>query len=335
MECLTDLVGIKNTCDAPVSKSGLWLQNLPGFSLKLADAAANEETVSGLTLIKEKYIYAQQAVIAQFRNNFIDKMRVNSLIENDTIGYYPQNQRPITLNNTVLKGVRIDIRNYAHLEIYISQVALFLKDGITTDVFIYDLMTGELLDTIPITIVAGQPTYVNVNKAYPNSKQRLSLFICYDAGISDTFDSSINGLAYRSTCSSCMGYGNKYAFISGAKIDKSLQKISGNISSNNGSSGLSFTYSLNCNIDNLLCSIAGKFAWPLLHKWGAEIMAELQHSRRLNSIITIDRDKNIELRKEYEDEYYSSMRAIFDNIKMPKDICFSCNSSIKKVIAIP
>lgn len=337
MECLKDLVGIKNICDAPVSKSGLWLQDLQGFSLKLADAAVNEDTISGVQLIKDKYIKAQNSILAQFRNQFQDKIRVNSVLENETIGYYPERIKSITLNNTFLKGVKIEIRNYAYLELYLSQVALFFKDAVTdANIYVYDLMTGKLLDTFVIATLAGQPTYIAINKAYPTNKQRLSLFICFDAGLSDVFESSLFN-TQNSSCSSCGddGYNNKYTVVNGAKIDKALQKISGNIASNSGTSGMSVIYSLNCNVDNLLCSIAGKFAWPLLHKWGSEILSELQYSRRLNSIITIDKKDNESLRNEYENEYLSSMKAIFDNIKIPSDICFSCNSSIKKVVRIP
>ncbi len=337
MECLKDLVGIKNICDTPVSKSGLWIQDLQGFSLKLADAAVNEETISGIQLINDKYNKAQQSILAQFRNQFEDKIRANSIIENEVIGYYPSRIKSISANNTFLKGVRIEIRDYAYLEIYISQIALFFKDSIAdANIYIYNLMNGQLLDTFTIITIAEQPTYISINKAYPTNKQRLSLFICFDAGLSDVFESSVFNVD-NVNCSHCKDgmQSNRYAYVSGAKIDKALQKISGNIISNSGTSGMSLDYSINCNIDNLLCSVAGKFAWPLLHKWGAEILAELQYSRRLNSIITIDKKDNEALRMEYENEYMSSMNAIFNNIKLPSDICFSCNSSIKKVVRIP
>ena len=334
MDCLTDLVGIKNTCETPVSTSGLWLQNLPGFSLKLADAAVNEETISGLQLIKDKYIHAQNHIIAQFRAQFQDKIRSSSVLSNQVVGYYPSRIKGVALNNTVLKGIKIEIKNQAYMEVFISQVGLMFKDAVSdTNIFIYDLFTGKLLDTFTLDTLAGDPTYISINKSYPTNKQRLSLFICFDAGLSDVYETNVYSTGQG--CASCSGSGNRYAYVSGVKIDKSLQKISGNTSVTTGTSGMTVNYSVNCNVDSFLCSIAGKFAWPLLYKWGAEIMAELQYSRRLNSIITIDRKANEELRDEYEAEYMSSMGALINNIQLPNDICFSCNSRIKKAVQIP
>lgn len=336
MECFEDLVGIKNTCETPVSKSGLWLQNLQGFSLKLADSAVSEEYLSGQKLIKEKYIHAQNAIVANFRAQFQDKIKANSVIDNETVGYFPERLKLIALNNTYLKGIKIEIRNYAYFEVFISQIGLLLKDAVTgTPIYVYDLFTGKLLDTFELTTVAGQAAYINVNKAYPTKNQRLSLFICYDAGVSDSYETNITKTSIG--CSSCStgSYNNRYAIVSGIKIDKSVQKVLGNSSATSGTSGLTVDYSISCNLDNLLCSVAGKFAWPLMYKWGAEIMAELQYSRRLNSIITIDKEMNERLRQEYENEYMSSMSALMNNMQMPNDICFSCNSRITKNVVIP
>lgn len=333
MECLNDLVGIKNTCETPVSKSGLWLQDLKGFSLKLADAAIDEETSSGLELIREKYIFAQNAILAQFRAQFQDKIRSGSVISNDTIGYYPEKLKVIIKDNTVLKGIKIEIKNQAYLEIFISSIGLLFKDAVVAPIEIYNLITGKLLDTFEIETIAGEPTYISVNKSYPTQNQRLVLFIAFDAGLSDYYDSSLS-----KSGPSCCGQNttsNPYSNVGGIKISKASQKITGNGLSTPGTSGLTVDYSLNCNVDNLLCSVAGKFAWPLLHKWGAEIMDELIFSRRLNSIITIDRSLNQQLKDEYEEEYLSSMSALFNNMKMPNDICFSCNARSRKVVSIP
>jgi hypothetical protein len=81
--------------------------------------------------------------------------------------------------------------------------------------------------------------------------------------------------------------------------------------------------------------MGNQIAWPLLHKVGSELMKELAASRRLNSIINIDKGTNELLQKEYEDEYMASMSALLNNMKVPNDICFNCNSKVRKAVAIP
>lgn len=331
MDCFKDLVGIKNTCDASVSKSGLWLQDLPGFSLKIADASISEEYVSGLELIKEKYEFAQKAISVQFRNQFSEKIKSSSILENKTFGFIPERLKSASALPGYFKGIKLTLRQSGFFEINISRIGILLKNTVNTNVYIYNLTTGELIETIAIQAQSGRLSYINIDKKITTNRQITSLFICYDSSVSDTFETNIS-TNFASCC------GPQYTGLitaSGGKIDYSSQKISSNIQSISGSSGLTLDYSLGCSIDSLLCSLSNKMAWPLMYKWGAEIMAETIYSRRLNSIVIIERSTNEALREEYESEYMSSMSAIFNSIKLPSDICIECNKRIKQGVAIP
>jgi hypothetical protein len=333
MDCFDNLIGIHRSCNETEPSSGLWIQDLEGINLSVANAATDNETISGITLIEEKITFAQNAIAATIRNQMASKVRAGSILQNDTVGFYRDNLRVVSAEAGKLKGIRVKITNHSYLEFFLSRLFLKLEDAVTTNVYVYDLLSDTLLDTISITTVAKKATPVLVNKSYLTNKQRLHLFICYDSSVSDTYETTLN----NASCSNCTGsdYSNKYISFSGCSMDSSDQKIDSNLTSISGSNGMSLEYSLNCSIEPFICNMGNQLAWPLLHKVGAEIMKELIASRRLNSVVTIDKATNEMLRDKFEAEYMASMSAILDNMKLPTDICFKCNQPVRKAVAIP
>ncbi len=334
MNCFDNIIGIHNLCTPVTPTSGFYIQDLRGINLSVANAATDNETMSGVKLIQEKITFSQNAILAHLRTHLADKLQINSIIQNDTVGYYRDNLTSIPLEVGKLKGIKVRCDQYPYLEFSPTKIYLKLAQSITTNIFVYDLTTDTLLDTIEITTVANVPTAVLVNKSYFTNKQRLHLFIGIDAGVSNTFETNTTRM---SSCYSCNGgvYSNRYISFQGAMIDSSAQKLDINTVGNNGTNGLSIEYSLNCSLEPFLCNMGNQIAWSLLHKVGSELMKELTASRRLNSIINIDKGTNELLQKEYEEEYMASMSALLNNMKVPNDICFNCNSKIRKAVAIP
>lgn len=334
MNCLDNLIGIDKICSPVAPSSGLYINSLPFISLKVADAAINEERISGVKLIEEIITFSQNKILAQIRNHLSSKILLNSVIENDTIGYYRSNLMIVPSEINKLKGVKALIYNYPSLDIFLSKIYLKLSQSITTSIFIIDLMTGEVLDTLPITTMANIPTAILVNKSYPTNGQRTSLFIAIDSSVSSTYETNVGNINGCMTCG-IEGYSNKYILFNGGQLDNSLQKIESNVQSNTGTNGLSIEYSLNCSPESFICNMASQLAWPLLHDVGAEIMRRLKYTTRLNSIVTIHGKDNEDLRKEFDDEFMSSLSALLMNLKLPNDVCFQCNSKIKRVVSIP
>jgi hypothetical protein len=334
MNCLDNLIGINNQCTPTTPSSGLYIQNLPGITLKVANAANNEETESGVKLLQDIISFSQNKILAQVRNQLQSKIQTASVLENDTIGFYKENLKSVALEAGKYKGIKARIDKFPSLDLFISKIYLKLSQAVTTNIYVIDLMTGTILDTLPITTVDNIPTAIIVNKSYPTNSQRTSLFICIDSSVSNTFEATLSG---KGDCYSCYsdGYSNRFISFTGAKLDQAAQKIDSNISSNSGTNGLSIEYSLNCSVESFICNMAGQLAWPMLHDVGAELMRRLKYTDRLNSIVTINAKNNEDLRAEFEAEYFSSMSALLENIKMPNDICFKCNSRVKRVSQIP
>ncbi len=331
MNCLDNLIGIDNICTPVTPSSGLYIQNL-GITLKTANAANNGETESGVKLLQDIISFSQNKLLNQVRTHLKDKLLINSVISNDIIGFYKSNMTSVPLEAGKLKGIKIRIDEYPSLDLFIGKIYLKLSTVQTINILVIDFMTGEILDTLPITTVANVPTAIIVNKAYPTNGQRTCIGVAIDSEVSATFETTIS----KAGCSSCNDdYSNRFLSVSGFQMDDTLQKIESNTLSNTGTNGLSVEYSLNCSLENFICSMAGGLAWPMLHDVGAELMRRLKYSDRLNSVVIINAKNNDDFRKELEAEYMASMGSLLNNIKMPNDICFQCNSRMKKGVQIP
>jgi hypothetical protein len=313
------MIGIDKNIDTP--ESGLFITDLPGVTLRLADAA-NQDELSGYKLIEDRIKFAKLSIQARLRDHLKDKFKVNTVIENGTVGFRKKNIKPVSTESGKLKGFRIRINQYPYLKLNIHSITL---DGVN-DIYVYDLMSNTLLDTIEVD------NYRQINKSYSTKRQRLSLFICTDSDVPVT-ETSVGKISGCAPCANSIS--NRYISFNGAKIDNALTKIDSNIQANTGTHGISIEYTLSCDLEPFIENLGNLMAYPLLYRSGVELMKELKHSRRLNSIILIDANKNQAMLEEFEEEYERSITSLLHNMKTPTDICFSCNSKVQKVVQLP
>lgn len=331
MSCLSELIGIKKACTDVEPLTGLYVNDLPGMSLKIADAAANSEKTNGITLIQDRIAFAEKYLSNDIRNFMQDKFVINSVLEQTTLGIYKTDNGTIASSNK-LRGIKIIVREDPFLNINISRIGLRIDDAVATNVLIYDLYKNELLYTLPITTVADEITYIEINKKIPTNKQRRALFICIDANVADQYDASVYDGS--TGCLSC--HKDQYlSYATSGTLDSALSKTESNFVASSSTGGLTVDYTIECDLDNYICSLGTTLAWSLLYKTGHLIMQELMHSQQLNTIVMIDSGKNKELLEYYEAEYIKSLNQITFNIKTPKDICFQCAPKIRKVTQIP
>lgn len=333
MGCFDDIIGIDKLCSAETPSSGLFIQDLPGVTVKLADMAADEETSSGVALINEKITFATNSILQDIREFMLPYMKHNSALENSTIGYYQDDLLAVAAEAGYRKGIQVKIDNHRYLDFYINSIKLQTNTSGATSIYIYNLITGKLLDTIAITTVADVPTEVFVKKSYKTENQKLNLFIAIDGNVG-TYQTGLS--KSHLGCQTCTGgYQNNYAIFQNVKIANAGPFTNVSTRATTYTTGLSINYSISCSIDVFACNISNLLAWPILHKTGAELMRELQYSRRLNSIIVIDKGMNEKLRAEFDAEYAKSMQRILDNISVPNDECFKCQQKIKSVVRTP
>jgi hypothetical protein len=321
MDCFKNLVGVANVCGN--STSGLYLNDLPGISVENADASIDSEYYSGVQLLNRKIEFAQNAVINFVRSQTSTKLKSKSLINSSIVGVYKNGFNPIA---NYEQGIRIKMTNYNHLELFVSTITSNLQYTGDFDVNVYDLITGNLIDTFSGTSSIGEYTTIQVNKSYPVYKQNLDIAFVIDASLGESQKTDLR----PNFCSDChSSWNNGYATISGISIQNGANKTI------NNTNGLSLLYSIACSIEPFICSMGNLLSWAILHKAGAEVLKEMKISNRLNNIVLLNRDNFDELINAYENEYMSNLSGVMNSLQLPNDACFDCNRSINKVLNIP
>ncbi len=335
LDCLTNLIGIDGSCNDNTPTSGLNITDLTGISLKGADAAIDETFVSGKELIQKKIQLAKNAVLNRLRSHLALNVEALSNVENDTIGHYQDNLTAEASQAGFYRGIRVRVDRWPNLEFYVNTISLQLNAAVTTDILVFDMITGLQVASIPITTTVNGITTVEVNRSFITNKQKLHLLFVIDAGVASSFDTNIHRSFRRSCVHCCADWNSQFAWFQGARIAIADPKIENNLTGTDGTFGMSMNYSLNCSLDSFICNMGNQLAWPILYKAGSELMKELKHSRRLNSIINIYSSSNTELEEEFNEEFELSIKEIMENTVPPNDFCFRCRPRTSWKVVIP
>src|SRR5687768_4492424 len=88
--CFEDIIGIKGACGPlETPSSGLYIQDLPGVDLKLANAVLTDED-SAFQFLRDKINYATSSVVAQLNSLLAPFYKTNSVLENNLIGAFTE-----------------------------------------------------------------------------------------------------------------------------------------------------------------------------------------------------------------------------------------------------
>lgn len=323
MECLDGLIGIRGKCSTDSPDSLLYINDLPGLSIKDVDASLNSESASAVELIEQKIQEAGELVITRLQTLLLPKFKGDSLISNGVVGFVKDNQETIETATGYLVGKHIEISEGAYKELFISKVGIHAVATGNVSVVVWDLVQNKLLDTMVVTCVAGEVSYLDVFKTYRGQGQRISLFIGYAYTASYKTTLSLNN------CTSCTGqvYSNPHITFANRKILSSDTKIKENLTS--GEDGLIIQYSVNCTFTPFVCSIKHLMAPAIRWKAGELLAMEMVYSKRNNSYITIYAEDNAELLKAYSVSFETEINNIFQNMRLPNNECYYCNKKVK------
>jgi hypothetical protein len=326
MECLESLIGIRG-CEE--SSNTLFVNDLPGMSLNVADAGADNETENGIDLIKNRIKFASQYIKNDILNYVNDKF--NNLLEQNKVGYFTDE---VVLASNRFYGVRIKVKKGRFFELKINRVAIMLDNDATTDLKIFDLRTGIELFTKSVDVEANKQTEIEIDFNYSTKGQEVVLFVCHTADVAGHFKSNLLSGSDIHGCTSCIESGylsySRSGYVSYSNSIKDVNFVTGN-----DTGGLSVDFNMECSIENYVCSIKNQLAWSLLYKTGSMIMQEVINSKQYNTIVVIHREDNEELLSYYEAEYAKAMNQLTAHLRLPNDICFECNPRIRKQIQIP
>lgn len=332
MTCLENLVKIWDTCSA--KESGLYINDLPGFDLSFPDYLATEQVEDSMQLLTDKRRMASEFLKHEILSHLNPRSKMGSVLSGQTAGFYDEDREKKAAQAGLYKGIQLTIENYPYLQIYVDTISVFIDDAITTNILVYDLTTGLLLDTLPITTVANQPTLIQVGKTYQNKGQYLNLGFLIDASLADSYETNITGSACVS-CFSRLERLSAYCGGRGVKIASAGTINNQNLQGETHTNGISLQYSVQCDHEYFVCNIANRLALPMWYRFGIELMDEVIYSKRLNSLTTIHKEDAVALKAEYQIKYDECLKGVLQNLQIPNNICYNCTPFVSINTRIP
>jgi len=312
MNCLIDYVGISG-CNRPAPDSGLYINSLPGMSVKNFSMLTDEESPTFLNVWDDIQLRASKRFLLDVYSDMSKRYKIMNIPSSVDLG------RQISS----LTGMAAEYRGFikdldygyddnwkkSALNVHYIQTLSFyspiVSAGFEIKIFDFDLLIE--IDSFTFDAVIGW-NVIQVNNTY--SQRRI--FVCYDATTIDSKNLIIPNNTWD-YCDTVQGMSSSFDLLTFEK--------------GNNSFGLSAVMGSRCKWDALVCNNLDHFAVPFWYLLGVETMVERIASNRLN-FVTVDRKQSDELKLMYEDAYFKSLSQACQLELDESDLCLDCNQQI-------
>lgn len=336
LKCLDNYIGIKY-CGNDNPASDLFVNDLPGMSLKAIDASASDEqsTFVGVWNVVQKRALTKFTSLVT--NNLKKKYQINTLLESFDGGQYIETD--VIPQNAEYRGVMVAIntgdRPISHQSIRIDTIRLYKTVNTAVAVRIYDAETGQFFHQINVGGNVGWVEF-NINKTYFTR----SILIVYNSSGIGSQSMPYNRQVANQYSIGCgceprwfsWGCSSLYASYSGVIADLSNPA---NYTRTDNTYGLSVVASIGCSYESFICSNKDLFKVALQYWLGWELLQERIYSDRINRYTTIDLNRAKELAEHYKQTIDDEFAAIFDGLNLSKDCCIECNDIVNSQHYLP
>lgn len=325
MSCYSDIIKIRAVCgDTTDSHSGYYLEDLPGFDRQILDAILATDDISSTTLGERLIELSWRSVEQDTLTLLAPKLKVGSIIRSGVLGQYQETSSTFTPVAGREYGIVIELWRDADLALLLQNLKLLLAANLVTTLHVYDLLTGQLLTSIPASATANETLILDSFYTLESSSLRRAYFV--------SFEPTVN--AYKVTIDEggCCGSGLK-AYP--GYIDTASPKLYSNLKRTSYSPGLVIDYSVRCEYHSWLCRNAQSFALPAFYRLGVAIQDEILYNRiNVSSITGLDRDKATEQKAQHFSDYSISLKGVSSGMVIPDTVCFNCNNRTHTRVSI-
>ena len=336
MTCLQDYIGLRG-CGAAVPPSGLYVNDLPGISLKQLVNLTNEEETTYVQLWDVIQKRAMNRFSLDVREAMGKHYKLNSLMQGVNMGN--QVGSKVSKPTNPVRNIwgftieMIDNPTYEYTpsplaSIYVQELR-FYSHAVVADfsIGIFDLNTGLLLLLKQQNLNPGWNT-IPINQIFHNnySVNSWSLFCGY------FFSTYENDYYNYELPSSHQIPGCCDVRLRGAQFTGTAQLITPSITNpsyDSNSYGLSGTFSIVCSWDAVICQNKTLFSRAFWYLCGIELLTEQLYSTKLNLFTTTNLQRAKELREEYQVEYAKSLEQVAGGFKLNCDCCIDCAGQVQ------
>ncbi len=324
MECLNkilcgeySLVGIRDFVNCAHPETILYVNDIPGITLKNASAIANDEQRTGYNLLNDKIKLATRKVFNKFSSMVSDNFDFNSIIESrEILNFTTTTKAPEAIERgLVLRRWRSEVAKIYIEKLYIkveeSGIATIkIKDGDLEKNYSASLLGGGIINEVEIRYKA-------------KSEQ---VYVTFDQTSFTTYGCKLTS---SSGCTSC---------------GQSRTKHNLEVMGWNGSSevydcfGMGVLASVQCYEEAILCQVLPRMAFMIWYQSGIEILQERLASDRVNAVVTFGKEAAantlVDLQNDLKEEEKQFAKNITNYLKTTKGECFTCIGK-KSTYALP
>jgi len=344
--CIESLLGLRG-CESPEPSTGLYIDDL-GINQTFLGQLITDQYRNGVELFEDKRAFAWRKISSDVLTKLSPMMKSDTVIENKRVGQVVSNysnvQTALGAGNYGGIRLKIDPNTVSYLNFYLADINLAIAStNVNVPVLIFDMTTGKLLETI--TYAEGALDQF-IGKTFTSAKRKLDIAIVYESDIN-----TVKFTPKKGTCTSCGG-GPKEAhmcpFVDAIGIE--LTTDGTNVLTHDKSkytTGMSLTYSINCDRQGWMCSIGGLMALPHAYATAVEVYnyaLTISPNQRVNTSVIVNRGQNkaeltdglMAARDIAATRYNEELGAMLQNMRLPDDThCWDCRRNMKYVTALP
>lgn len=321
MNCLNDYIGLRG-CTTVTPNSGLYVNDLPGISLKQIVSLTNEEEKTYLELWDMIQLRGQSRFSLDVREQMSKLYKIKSINQGINVNGLSAGTGTVTNPNNTYYGfsMEYDTMDTGYVPspltyMHIQQINFYseISGNLTFD-FI-DIDSKNTLYSINTNINIGM-NLIEVNTTFTNVGR---LFIGLVIPQNDDYTSIKAPSNYWTGCCGVLVRGALYydhVFSFGQELF-----------------GFSPIFTIGCSWDGLICQNKNIFSRAFWYLLGIEILTEVIYSSKLNQFTTVSLQKATDLRTEYQVEYMKALEQICSGMTLDCDCCLECSGSVQLIEA--
>lgn len=298
--CFTNFVTIRGT----TSKSGLYINDLPGIPIDLINKLRTKDSSSLSEFWSRFYERSVYTFLGEISNYISKKFYANEVVESRVSGEFTSDTNS---TGETYAGVLLDLPESRYVE---NQI-LTLKFNVvsigspnTASIYIFDNEGGTLLQTEEVTDIATGINTVNFYNVFDQDK----LYIAYKP----------SEMTVKQTKSYDRYYDDQDTLTSINQI-------------NNG--GVIVEINNFCSLEKLVCSRLYALRYAFWFHLGVELMKERVLTNEINKYTHLTIEKAEQLGAVWEQDFKKKVEAAFKHVKLNDDkLCTECRGvvSIRK-----
>lgn len=317
MTCLDEIlcgdrviIGIKDFDGCTKPESNLFINDLPGITLKTAAKVVSEETQSGSKLLKHSIDMAIRHVYDEFKEKLKPTFDSNSIVEARELSVFTTDTIPADALN---RGLVIKRWRSEMAKIYIHE--LILKTKVTGNIVI-SIWDGSVETQYTVSGVADTIVKKRIDQKCDSEEVR----ILFDQTAVEVYTNSIyNNIGYNDC--RCGAWAGKGLFITGWNGTAEQAKLF----------GVGVLASVKCDFESVFCMMLEYLYMAIWYKAGVLFLQDLLASDRINSVTLFTKDRAKELVEQYTEQYNKKYDSAIQNaytfLRSTKGECIACNGT--------